>query len=103
VGDQRHGLEGGIFDAGLSSPRLTELRSTGAAVALGLALLLTPSLPPSHAYATRAPATGSNIAVTATRFAEMWRRAPTGEELSVPQVTSGAIVLAGILLAQTAS
>jgi drug/metabolite transporter (DMT)-like permease len=31
----------GILDAGLSSSRLTELRSTGAAVALGLALLLT--------------------------------------------------------------
>ena len=30
-----------ILDAGLSSPRLTEVRSTGAALALGLALLLT--------------------------------------------------------------
>jgi drug/metabolite transporter (DMT)-like permease len=36
----------GIFDAGLSSPRLTELRSTGTAVALGLALLLTQALAP---------------------------------------------------------
>jgi drug/metabolite transporter (DMT)-like permease len=31
----------GILDAGLSSPRLTEVRSTGAALALGLVLLLT--------------------------------------------------------------
>jgi drug/metabolite transporter (DMT)-like permease len=31
----------GILDAGLSSSRLTEVRSTGAALALGLALLLT--------------------------------------------------------------
>jgi drug/metabolite transporter (DMT)-like permease len=31
----------GILSAGLSSPRLTEVRSTGAALALGIALLLT--------------------------------------------------------------
>jgi hypothetical protein len=31
----------GILDTGLSSPRLIEFRSTGAAVALGLAILLT--------------------------------------------------------------